>query len=83
MPTHSEERTKRIITKRKILRRWEVLQLLQIANATLYDWLSPKSPRYDPTFPKQIRLGASSVGWLADEIDAWIERRKEEREVTI
>ena len=27
------------------------------------------------TFPKPISLGARSVGWISDEIDAWIEDR--------
>ncbi|NLP64302.1 helix-turn-helix transcriptional regulator [Paraburkholderia sacchari] len=26
-------------------------------------------------FPKQIKLGARKVGWLASEIDAWIHER--------
>ncbi|MFU2151123.1 AlpA family phage regulatory protein [Klebsiella aerogenes] len=30
---------------------------LDIARSTIYDWINPKSPRYDPTFPKQRRLG--------------------------
>lgn len=33
-------------------------------------------------FPKRIALGANSVGWLESEIDAWIEERAAEREVT-
>ncbi|QSY07361.1 AlpA family phage regulatory protein [Burkholderia pseudomallei] len=59
----------------KILRRKQVLARLSIANATLYDWQDERSPRYDPTFPKRIRLSAHSVGWLEHEIDAWIESR--------
>ncbi|WP_310887981.1 helix-turn-helix transcriptional regulator [Burkholderia pseudomallei] len=41
----------------------------------MYDWQDERSPRYDPTFPKRIRLSAHSVGWLEHEIDAWIESR--------
>lgn len=26
-------------------------------------------------FPKQIKLGARSVGWLESEVDEWIEKR--------
>lgn len=33
-------------------------------------------------FPKRIRLGANRVGWLEHEIDAWIEARAAEREVS-
>lgn len=56
----------------KILRVRDVVRKLGIARATIYDWLNPKSPRYDATFPKQRRLGMQSVGWLESEIDEWV-----------
>jgi prophage regulatory protein len=59
----------------KILRRRQVLARLNISNATFYDWLNEKSPRYDSSVPKQIRLGPNTVGWLEHEIDAFIESR--------
>ncbi|WP_410027777.1 AlpA family phage regulatory protein [Klebsiella pneumoniae] len=46
-----------------------------IKRSTIYDWLNPKSPRYDVTFPKQRRLGTKSVGWLESELDDWINNR--------
>ena len=57
----------------KILRMPAVVRKLGIARATIYDWLNPKSPRYDATFPKQHRLGMQSVGWVESELDKWIE----------
>jgi len=45
---------------------------LGIARSTIYDWLNPKSNRYDATFPKQRRLGQQSVGWLETELDQWL-----------
>ncbi|WP_336658336.1 AlpA family phage regulatory protein [Enterobacter asburiae] len=56
----------------KILRMRDVVLKTGIARATIYDWLNPKSPRYDATFPKQRRLGMQSVGWLESEIDLWL-----------
>ncbi|HHS9481920.1 hypothetical protein CF033_24170 [Klebsiella michiganensis] len=56
----------------KILRIREVVNKLGIARSTIYDWINPKSPRYDATFPKQRRLGMQSVGWLETELDAWL-----------
>ncbi|EFC5438447.1 TPA: AlpA family phage regulatory protein [Escherichia coli] len=47
-----------------------------IARSTIYDWINPKSPRYDGTFPKQLRLGNQSVGWLESEVDQWILQRE-------
>ncbi|WP_256737840.1 helix-turn-helix transcriptional regulator [Paraburkholderia fungorum] len=41
----------------------------------MYDYLNPKSPRHDPTFPKPVKLGASAVGWIDHEVTAWLESR--------
>lgn len=49
-----------------------VSTMIGLSKSTIYDRLNKKSPRYDPTFPKQIKIGASAVGWLVDEIEAWI-----------
>ncbi|MCC8382344.1 AlpA family phage regulatory protein [Photorhabdus laumondii] len=34
-----------------------VVNKLGIARSTIYDWINPKSLRYDNTFPKQRQLG--------------------------
>jgi prophage regulatory protein len=34
------------------------------------------------TFPKPVRLGPQSVGWLEHEIEAWIAERIAERDQT-
>lgn len=60
----------------RILRLPDVIQRIGIARSTLYDWVNPKSPRYDPTFPKQRRLGLQSVGWVESEINDWILNRQ-------
>lgn len=59
----------------KILRLSSIVTKTGIARSTVYDWLNPKSPRYDPSFPKQRKLGRQSVGWLESEIDEWINQR--------
>ncbi|WP_174510468.1 helix-turn-helix transcriptional regulator [Klebsiella oxytoca] len=59
-------------TNVKILRLSAVVDKIGIARSTIYDWINPKSPRYDETFPKQRRLGQQSVGWLESEIDEWV-----------
>ena len=42
-----------------------------------------KSKLYDlikeGQFPQPVRLGAKSVGWLADEVQAWIKQRAASR----
>ncbi|MBF7994314.1 AlpA family phage regulatory protein [Rahnella laticis] len=59
----------------RILRIRAVVSKLGIARSTIYDWINPKSPRYDATFPKQRRLGLQSVGWLESELDEWLLKR--------
>ena len=56
----------------KIVRLPAVLQQIGIARSTLYDWINPKSPRYDPSFPKQRKLGQQAVGWVESELNEWL-----------
>ncbi|ARD39373.1 AlpA family transcriptional regulator [Edwardsiella ictaluri] len=59
-------------TNIKILRMNDVIQKTGLARSTIYDRLNHKSPRYDDSFPKPIKIGLSAVGWLEHEINAWI-----------
>ncbi|MDM3562515.1 AlpA family phage regulatory protein [Proteus vulgaris] len=59
----------------RILRLPAVLQRIGIARSTLYDWINPESPRYDPNFPKQRKLGRQSVGWIESELNEWLLER--------
>jgi prophage regulatory protein len=67
----------------KILRMSSVVNKLGVARSTIYDWINPKSPRYDATFPKQRRLGIQSVGWLESELDEWLLKRNQVSSTTI
>ncbi|EKT64551.1 AlpA family phage regulatory protein [Providencia burhodogranariea] len=60
----------------KILRIRAVMAKIGVARSTIYDWLNPKSKRYDPTFPKQRQLGKQSVGWMEADIDEWLLNRQ-------
>lgn len=60
-----------------ILRRRDLEAKLRVSRSTIYDKLNPNSSRYDETFPKPIRLGEASVGWLLHEVDAWLASRIE------
>lgn len=53
----------------QILRLPEVKARCGLPRSSLYDAIE----RGD--FPRQIKLGARSVGWLAADVDAWIEAR--------
>ncbi|UYZ84862.1 AlpA family phage regulatory protein [Entomomonas sp. E2T0] len=56
----------------RVLRLKEVTAKLGIAKSTIYDWLDSKSPRYNASFPKPFKLNSKSIGWLSNEIDAWL-----------
>ncbi|WP_438404289.1 helix-turn-helix transcriptional regulator [Aeromonas hydrophila] len=56
----------------KVLRIDDVAQKTGLARSTIYDRIDKKSPRYDSSFPKRIKLGLAAVGWFEHEIDAWL-----------
>ena len=59
-------------TEQRILRIKAVATKLGIGKSTVYDWLDVKSPRYDASFPKPIKLSVKSIGWLSTAVDAWL-----------
>lgn len=54
----------------QILRVPAVLKRIGIGRATLYRWL-----KEDPTFPRPVKIGSHSVGWIEAEINSWLEAR--------
>lgn len=65
--------------KLRVIRLQEVLDLLSISRASHFSKLDNKSTSYDPTYPKPVKLGARSVGYVEHEVINWIEERMEER----
>jgi len=63
-----------------ILRRRQLEARTGLSRTAIYDRLDPKSPRYDPTFPRRVHLGAGTVGWVEQEVDAWITTRVAQRD---
>ncbi|TMU18031.1 AlpA family phage regulatory protein [Halomonas sp. ATBC28] len=59
-----------------VLRMKQMTQKLSISRSSIYEKMNPKSPRFDATFPKPIRLGAASVGWLENQVDEWLMSRQ-------
>lgn len=55
-----------------ILRRRVLETRVGLSRSTIYDKINPKSPRYDPSFPKPIRLGGFAVGWVESEVQSWL-----------
>ena len=59
-------------TSPRLIRIKEVIDRVGIGRSTIYDWMNPKSPRFDVTFPKPVKLGCNSIAWLEHDIDSWI-----------
>ncbi|WP_336038954.1 MULTISPECIES: AlpA family phage regulatory protein [Acinetobacter calcoaceticus/baumannii complex] len=57
----------------QILNIKQLIQITGLSRATIYSILDPKSKYYDETFPKQIHLSTNRVGWVAQEINEWIQ----------
>lgn len=64
-----------------VTRRKDVPERLSISPSALGNKLNPRSPYFDPDFPKKIYLGQRSVGFLTEELDAWLEKRANKSEV--
>jgi len=59
-----------------ILRRRDLENRVRLSRSTIYDKINPRSPRYDESFPKPIRLGGgSAVGWVESEVADWLVRQ--------
>ncbi|MHB1285186.1 MAG: helix-turn-helix transcriptional regulator [Leptospirillum sp.] len=53
----------------KILKIHQVVEIVGISRSSVYNMVQ----RND--FPKPLKLGSRSSGWLKSEVDAWIESR--------
>lgn len=63
------------VVQPRILRIKQLIERIGLARSTIYERMDARSPRYDATFPKPIKLGASAIGWVEADITAWIELR--------
>lgn len=56
----------------QILRIKEVIQRTGVPRSTVYAWIAVGD------FPRPIKLGRRSVGWLEESVSAWIQSRSAE-----
>jgi prophage regulatory protein len=57
----------------------EVIQFTSISRAKIYEMINTDSKYYDSTFPKPVRLSESRIGWVAWEVNQWIEAKIQSR----
>lgn len=63
----------------RVIRLPELLTTIGLTRSTVDNFLSKKSPHYDATFPKPIKLGGRAIGWLESEVIEWIQSRIDAR----
>lgn len=72
---HGSARESEIRPKsKKMLRIKELTARVGLSRSSIYSKLDPGSAAFDPTFPKQIKLGSRAVAWLEDEVEAWLDQ---------
>lgn len=57
----------------RVMRKKEVLAVVGLSDVSV--WRQERAG----TFPKRLRLGGNSVGWLKSEIDGWLHQRAADR----
>ena len=58
----------------QMLRLTELIKLIGLSRSSIYDRLNRRSKRYDPNFPRPLKLNNASR-WLLSEVEAWIEAK--------
>lgn len=57
----------------RIIRKPELFSRVGLSDATI--WRMEKSGK----FPRRLKLGGNSVGWLDHEVEAWFKQKASER----
>lgn len=58
----------------------DVIEFTRLSRSTIYELCNPKSEYFDASFPKQVKLTQNRVGWLAEEINDWIQSKIDQRD---
>ena len=59
----------------QILNIKQLIEITGLSRATIYSLLDSKSKYYDASFPQQINLTSNRVGWVAHEVNTWIDQK--------
>lgn len=62
------------------LRLPEVSKRTGLCGGAVWAKINPNNSRYDPTFPRPIKIGKRAVAWLESEINTWLDARIAERD---
>ncbi|NTW87789.1 MAG: AlpA family transcriptional regulator [Desulfobulbaceae bacterium] len=63
----------KVTDRQRIIRKPELLNMVGLSDPTI--WRLEK----DGKFPKRLRLGGNSCGWLENEVNGWLSERASAR----
>ncbi|VCJ27984.1 AlpA family phage regulatory protein [Burkholderia pseudomallei] len=63
------------VQRSAVLRLKKVTEKTGLSRSSIYYKINPASKYFDASFPKPIRLGAGSIGWLESDLDVWLTSR--------
>ena len=66
--------------KHSIIRLKQLMQITGLSRSSIYEKINANSSYYEAQFPRPISLGASAVGWVEHEVQAWINLRIQDRQ---
>lgn len=53
----------------------DVQRVTALSRSSIYCKMNPKDARYDPTFPRPVRIASNAIAWIEEEVQAWIDAR--------
>lgn len=59
-----------------IVRFRDLVSMVQLSRSTIYELMRKDSTRYDPSFPRPIKLSKAAIGWLRKDIDRWLAKKR-------
>ena len=66
------------IQSAQIIRLKKLKDKIGLSRTAIYEKLNPKSPYYDPRFPRSIQIGPRARGFIESEVDTWLQHRIEQ-----
>lgn len=60
-----------------ILRLVDLVHLLGRSRSAIYAAMNPRSPYFDPNFPRRVRLSARAVGWRSQDVATYLHGLRE------
>lgn len=58
-----------------VFRLARMIEVTGYRRTSILDFCNPKSPRFDPSFPRKIKIGPAAVGWYSVDVYRWLEQK--------